>query len=84
MKLMPIGVVVVVLAIFGLVWLNTDISQKQQQQNTAVMSKHVVELSDSNPTFDHWGKNFPQYLDMYLTVEKKSCPTGAPNNEAAF
>ena len=70
MKLMPIGVVVVVLAIFGLVWLNTDISQKQQQQNTAVMSKHVVELSDSNPTFDHWGKNFPQYLDMYLTVEK--------------
>lgn len=70
-KLLPIGIVVVVLGIIGLVWLNIDISQKQAVANTAVISKHIVELSDENPTFDYWGKNFPQYLDMYLTVEKE-------------
>ena len=28
-------------------------------------------MSDDNPTFDHWGQNFADYLDMYLTVERE-------------
>lgn len=68
-KLIPVGSVIVVLLIIGLVWLNLDINEKQVRDNTAVLSKQVVELSDDNPTFDYWGKNFPQHLGMYLTVE---------------
>lgn len=49
--------------------LNKDISKKQNEGTGGIISKEFVELSDDNPTFDHWGKNFPDYLDMYLTVE---------------
>lgn len=49
--------------------LNKDISKKQNEGTGGIISKEFVELNDDNPTFDHWGKNFPDYLDMYLTVE---------------
>ncbi len=71
-KFVSIGIGVVVLMLIGLIWLNLDINEKQVQANAVVLSKQVVELSDDNPTFVHWGKNYPQYLDMYLTVEKEA------------
>lgn len=49
--------------------LNKDISKKQNEGTGGIISKEFIVLNDDNPTFDHWGKNFPDYLDMYLTVE---------------
>ncbi len=65
------GIIVLVILIAGVLWLNNDVSQKQQETTGGIASKNIVELSDDNPTFDEWGKNFPDYLDMYLTVEKE-------------
>lgn len=70
--LMPILVVIVLIVIAGMFWLNSDISKKQAESTGGLSSKGFVEMSDENPTFDHWGKNFPDYLDMYLTVEKQA------------
>ena len=64
-------IVVLVVVIAGVLWLNNDISKKQNEGVGGVISKGLVEMSDDNPTFDHWGQNFPDYLDMYLTVEKQ-------------
>lgn len=70
--LMPILVVIVLIVISGMLWLNSDISKKQAESTGGLSSKGFVEMSDENPTFDYWGKNFPDYLDMYLTVEKQA------------
>ncbi len=67
---LPIFIVVAVIVIVGLLWMNSDISSKQA--NTGTVSKQLVELTDENPTFDFWGKNFPEYLDMYLKVETEA------------
>lgn len=64
-------IVILVLVIAGVLWLNNDINKKQNEGVGGVISKGLVEMSDDNPTFDHWGQNFPDYLDMYLTVEKE-------------
>lgn len=69
---MPILVVIVLIVISGMLWLNSDISKKQAESTGGLSSKGFVEMSDENPTFDYWGKNFPDYLDMYLTVEKQA------------
>ena len=61
-------IVVLVVVIAGVLWLNNDIRKKQNEGVGGVISKGLVEMSDDNPTFDHWGQNFPDYLDMYLTV----------------
>jgi len=75
------AIIVVVLLIAGLLWLNNDITQKQNEGVGGLVSKELVEMSDDNPTFDHWGKNFPDYLDMYLTVEtQKPIPTDFGGN----
>ncbi|EDO9793925.1 ammonia-forming cytochrome c nitrite reductase subunit c552 [Campylobacter fetus] len=63
------AIIVVIIAIAAVLMLNKDISKKQNEGTGGIASKEFVELSDNNPTFDHWGKNFPDYLDMYLTVE---------------
>lgn len=63
------AIIVVIIAIVVVFMLNKDISKKQNEGTGGIISKEFVELSDDNPTFDHWGKNFPDYLDMYLTVE---------------
>lgn len=63
------AIIVVIIAIVAVFMLNKDISKKQNEGTGGIISKEFVELSDDNPTFDHWGKNFPDYLDMYLTVE---------------
>ncbi|HEG3997880.1 TPA: ammonia-forming cytochrome c nitrite reductase subunit c552 [Campylobacter fetus] len=63
------AIIVVIIAIAAVLMLNKDISKKQNEGTGGIASKKFVELSDNNPTFDHWGKNFPDYLDMYLTVE---------------
>ncbi len=70
-RMLPIFIVVAIVVIVGLVWFNFDISSKQAG-NTGVISKQLVELTDENPTFDFWGKNFPEYLDMYLKVETET------------
>ncbi|OCR91707.1 cytochrome C [Campylobacter fetus subsp. testudinum] len=63
------AIIVVIVAIVAVFMLNKDISKKQNEGTGGIISKEFVELNDDNPTFDHWGKNFPDYLDMYLTVE---------------
>ena len=63
------AIVIVIVLIAGVLYLNNDITKKQNEGVGGKLSKDLVELSDDNPTFDHWGKNFPDYLDMYLTVE---------------
>lgn len=68
---LPVLIVVAIVVIVGLVWFNNDISSKHAQEIT-VHSKQLVDLAatgDENPTFDYWGQNFPEYLDMYLKVE---------------
>ena len=65
-----VAIVVVVVLIVGVLWLNNDITKKQNEGIGGTISKNLVTLSDDNPTFDHWGQNFPDYLDMYTTVEK--------------
>ncbi|MDL2347459.1 ammonia-forming cytochrome c nitrite reductase subunit c552 [Campylobacter hyointestinalis] len=62
------AIIVVIIAIVAVFMLNKDISKKNEGTG-GIISKEFVELNDDNPTFDHWGKNFPDYLDMYLTVE---------------
>lgn len=71
-KNVTIGLIVVlVIVIGGVLWLNNDITKKQNEGVGGVISKGLVQMSDDNPTFDSWGQNFPDYLDMYLTVEKQ-------------
>lgn len=65
-----VAIVVVIVLIVGVLWLNNDITKKQNEGIGGTISKNLVTLSDDNPTFDHWGQNFPDYLDMYTTVEK--------------
>lgn len=65
-----VAIVVVIVLIVGVLWLNNDIAKKQNEGIGGTISKNLVTLSDDNPTFDHWGQNFPDYLDMYTTVEK--------------
>lgn len=67
---MPILIVLAVIVVIGLLWFNYDIGKKSAEV-PKVASKDVVELTDDNPTFDWWGRNYPEYLDMYLTVEKE-------------
>ena len=65
-----VAIVVVIVLIVGVLWLNNDITKKQNEGIGGTISKNLVTLIDDNPTFDHWGQNFPDYLDMYTTVEK--------------
>lgn len=66
---MPIVLVVAIVIAIALVMLLVNIGQKKGEEVALATPKSFVELSDANPTFDHWGKNYPEYLDMYLTVE---------------
>lgn len=52
----------------GLFWLNSDISTKKAQTFN-IASSDLIKLSDENPDFAVWGKNFPDYLDMYMKMK---------------
>lgn len=67
---LPAILVIAVIIGVALVMLAVNISGKKAEE-LAVSAKNVVELSDDNPTFDYWGKNFPEYLDMHTAVEKE-------------
>lgn len=69
-KSLALPIVLVIAIIIGvvIVMLVTNISTKKAEE-MALSPASVVELSDDNPTFDYWGKNYPEHLDMYLTVE---------------
>ena len=69
-SMMPILIILAVVIIAGIFWLNSDISSKSGV--SGVKSLEAVKLSDDNPTFDEWGKNFPEYRDMYLKVETET------------
>lgn len=56
-KVLVITIIAGILAI-GLFWLNSDISAKKAQTFSAG-SANLVQLSDANPDFAEWGKNFP-------------------------
>ncbi|PZT47880.1 cytochrome C [Helicobacter valdiviensis] len=76
-------IVIAVVVLAGLVWLNSDINQKQQEGVGGLAKKGFEVMSDENPTFDAWGKNFPDYLDMYLKVEtQEPIPTEFGGNLA--
>lgn len=82
-KILYPGIIALIILIAGVLWLNNDISKKQQESLGGIDSKNFVELSDDNPTFDVWGKNFPDHLDMYLKVEQeKPIPTEYGGNLA--
>ncbi|TXE89355.1 ammonia-forming cytochrome c nitrite reductase subunit c552 [Campylobacter volucris] len=68
-NLLYLGIIVLIVLICAVLWLNNDISKKQNESVGGVISKNFVEMSDENPSFTEWGKNFPDYLDMYLTTE---------------
>lgn len=68
-KLLTIIFGLAVIAGVAVVALVSDISTKKAEA-VVVGNHNVVELSDDNPTFTHWGKNYPQYLDMYLQAER--------------
>lgn len=71
MNKVTVGIVVLVVVIAGFLVLNKDVSDKKQISNpNGVLSKGAVEMSDMNPSFDHWGKNFPEHLDMHVAAEK--------------
>lgn len=64
-------IVVLVLVIAGVFWLNSDVSgKKAANPGQPIVSKGLVEMSDKNPSFEQWGKNFPEYLDMHTAAEK--------------
>ncbi|MGX3010432.1 ammonia-forming cytochrome c nitrite reductase subunit c552 [Helicobacter sp. 23-1044] len=67
---LPAVLVIAVIIGVALVMLASSIGGKKAEE-LAVAQKGVVEISDDNPTFDFWGKNYPDYLDMYLIVEKE-------------
>ncbi|MCX2682502.1 ammonia-forming cytochrome c nitrite reductase subunit c552 [Campylobacter sp. MIT 21-1685] len=82
-KISLFGIVVLVVLIGAVLWLNNDISKKQNEGLGGIDNKNFVELSDDNPVFDEWGKNFPDHLDMYLQVEtQKPIPTEFGGNLA--
>lgn len=66
-SLILVLVIAVVIGV-AIVMLVADISSKKAQE-LSLAPKSFIELSDDNPTFDYWGKNYPDYLDMYLKVE---------------
>ncbi|EAI4428841.1 ammonia-forming cytochrome c nitrite reductase subunit c552 [Campylobacter lari] len=61
-----------IVAIAGVLWLNQDITAKTNDSVGGIISQEIVKLGDENPTFDYWGKNFPDYLDMHTAVEKQA------------
>ncbi|PAF53160.1 cytochrome C [Helicobacter sp. 13S00482-2] len=69
-KILWIVIVVGVLVGVGVFWLNSDITQKKYEASS-VGKNPIIELSDNDPRFDSWGKNFPEYLDMYLSVQNQ-------------
>lgn len=62
-----IGLCVIIGAVL---WLNNDITKKQEASLGGLEGEKFVEMSDDVPLFDVWGQNYPDYLDMYLVVEK--------------
>ncbi|RDU57528.1 ammonia-forming cytochrome c nitrite reductase subunit c552 [Helicobacter sp. MIT 99-5507] len=67
---MPIVLTIAIIIGVAIVALLINISTKKNE-TMSLAPKSFVELSDDNPTFDYWGKNYPEYLDMYLKVEKE-------------
>ncbi|PAF47136.1 cytochrome C [Helicobacter sp. 12S02634-8] len=66
------AVIIAVVVVGGSVfWLNWDISQKKSE-TSGIQANAQMHLSDDDPRFDSWGKYFPDYLDMYLSVEKQT------------
>lgn len=64
--------ILAIIVLIGFFMLNKDISSKKAQPDMAgAISKNIVMMSDDDPRFDVWGKNFPEYVDMYKAVEKE-------------
>ena len=65
--------IVVIAAVVGFSWLNSDISSKKAQPDMAgAVSKDIVMMSDDDPRIDVWSKNFPEHADMYQAVETEA------------
>lgn len=68
MKKLIIGIVILGVLIVGLFALNSDINEKKGVQEF-VGSANLIKAGDENPDFAVWGKNFPDYLDMYNAMK---------------
>ena len=68
---MPIVLILAIIIGIGIVALLININTKKNE-TIGLAPKSPVELNDDNPTFDHWGKMYPEYLDMYLKVETEA------------
>ena len=68
MKKIFFTIVIASVAAIGVFLLNSDISAKKAQ-TFSVASSNLIKLSDDNPDFAVWGKNFPDYLDMYMQMK---------------
>ena len=65
--------ILAIIVLIGFVLFNKDISSKKAQPDMAgAISKDVVSMSDDDPRFNVWGKNFPEHMDMYQTVETEA------------
>ncbi|WP_086289676.1 ammonia-forming cytochrome c nitrite reductase subunit c552 [Campylobacter devanensis] len=65
--------ILAIIVLIGFVLFNKDISSKKAQPDMAgAISKDVVTMSDDDPRFNVWGKNFPEHMDMYQTVETEA------------
>ncbi|PAF43703.1 ammonia-forming cytochrome c nitrite reductase subunit c552 [Helicobacter sp. 11S03491-1] len=79
-KILWIVIVVGIVVGAGIFWLNTDITHKKME---ALEIKSDFKLSDEDPRFQTWGKYFPDYVDMYLSIEdQKPSPTHFGGNLA--
>ncbi len=63
------GIVIVAIIIgFLAAYIGADVAEKKGEQS-AINKGPAIGLSDDDPRFEVWGKNFPTQLDMYLKME---------------
>lgn len=70
-KIMWVVIIIGIVIGGGIFWLNSSITQKKYETTSNGATNSMNRLSDSDPRFQTWGKEFPDYLDMYLSIEKQ-------------
>ncbi|PAF44650.1 ammonia-forming cytochrome c nitrite reductase subunit c552 [Helicobacter sp. 11S02629-2] len=70
-----IVLIIIIILIIAIAWFNHSINSKKEEAAAKLKAQtsitSTVSLSDDDPRFTTWGKLFPSYLDMYLSVTKK-------------
>ena len=63
-------IIVAILVGFVAAYIGADVAEKKGEQ-VALNTFSTQGLSDDDPRFDVWGKNFPHHFDMYLSGAKE-------------